>query len=466
MEEELRQLQQKQQLQQLEDRAPKSTRGIFRRGRGRPRSRGYAARARARQRSAYVPVAARNSHLNENAAVTTVHEARLDESILLGNESTQNVHDDSGVEQQQSVDTVFSLLTDTCHSDEELDWSDVLKVMNDQRYWVTPRLQTVTKVYGRKRKPQSQKVDESEIVSTTQPPNHQMTTAKEESNGIEIKVKIENETSESTGIPETVTEEAKAKLAHDATDRNEKTEQLSYKFCQQPFQFKDQLQTQLLGDHSEAIGGYVCSNCLTCYESQAALSNHRNLCHGDRREYRCEHCHTEFPLKRALKEHVSKCQEIAFSSTSIDPSNQDTSKCTIARTEDDDRTRTTETTTSVASHCSDLESVDTKRNDKLEDASCSLQQPSKDIDEIRVEGSPESASIVTTAVADSSPVTCPDCNEQMQDTMELGIHRMRRHSVNRKDATCLLCDNKSFASSEEYEQHVLDHCKRLRISLR
>lgn len=51
---------------------------------------------------------------------------------------------------------------------------------------------------------------------------------------------------------------------------------------------------------------------------------------------------------------------------------------------------------------------------------------------------------------------CPDCNEKLSDTIELSIHRMRRHTVKRKDATCLLCDNKSFSSAEEYEQHVLD----------
>ena len=67
-------------------------------------------------------------------------------------------------------------------------------------------------------------------------------------------------------------------------------------------------------------------------------------------------------------------------------------------------------------------------------------------------------------IDEESIVMCPDCNEQMNNTVELSIHRMRRHSMNRKDATCLLCDNKSFSSLDEYEQHVLDHCKRLRIS--
>lgn len=475
--------------QQQQDRAPKITRGIFRRGRGRPRTRGYAARARARQRSGHIPISVpstTNSNANLNDDKT--YESRVDETTALRSESQSTMLDE-----ERQGDTVFSLLTDTCHMDEELDWSDVLKVMNDQRYQqVISRQETGTKLKEKTQKKETkEQVIESEMAelqveATSEPSKVEMKKETE----IEIKEEIEMEIKmevEPEAEAEKTEAEQKAQSNEDKST-TEEVQEIRCEFCNESFKLRLQLQTHLLTDHSQ-LSGYMCIDCLICYESESSLSKHRSLHHGDRR-YRCEHCHQEFLEKRILRDHIKKCE-------SHDTTNYSCCLCELifsSKQELTDHVKTHPESSLIPFH-SDLDNSQKIENELVSSVEATVKQEpqseypssvisSKDtVGEISISNPDEkySSSVIissdtlkTDAVEEemqqptdgekSAMVICPDCNEQMHDTMELSVHRMRRHSMNRKDATCLLCDNKSFSSLDEYEQHVLDHCKRLRIS--
>lgn len=464
--------------QQQQDRAPKITRGIFRRGRGRPRTRGYAARARARQRSGHIPISVpstTNSNLDDNK----MYESRVNETTTLRSESQSMMLDE-----ERQGDTVFSLLTDTCHMDEELDWLDVLKVMNDQRYQqVTSRLETETKSKEKTQKKETEEqVIESEMTelqaeATSEPSKVEMKTETEieikEELGLQIKMEVEAETEAEKTEDKSTTEEV---------------QEIRCEFCGESFKLKLQLQTHLLTDHSQ-LSEYMCLDCLICYENESSLLKHRSLHHGDQR-YRCEHCHQEFLEKRILRDHIKKCE-------SHDTTNYSCYSCELifsSKQELIDHVKTHPESSLIPFH-SDLDNSQKIENELVPSVKATIKQepeseypssvisPKDTANEISMSNPDEkysSSAIISTdtlktdAVEEemqqptdgekSAMVTCPDCNEQMHDAMELSVHRMRRHSMNRKDATCLLCDNKSFSSLDEYEQHVLDHCKRLRIS--
>ena len=568
-EEQQQQQQQQLQQQQMQDRAQKVTRGIFRRGRGRPRTRGYAARARARQRSAQLSASVQtntsnaNANLNDNNKI--ISERRVNERSVLKSEKSHHQSMTTHDEERQG-DTVFSLLTDTCHSDEELDWSDVLKVMSDQRYKhavVSRQKETETKLEEKIQKNKTEEQSNSgtplqaEVLETAKTSKAE---AKRET-GIETKDTKVEETMEAEAEPmtrpiaESVAEpeaepeagreaeaeaeaeaeteagaEAEVKMETEAevqptnvvaklAREKENVPQIRCEFCDESFKLRRQLQTHLLSDHSQISGSNMCVDCLICYETKSLLLKHRNLHHGDRR-YLCEYCHQQFLEKRALREHVKKCEsqsgiryscdscESTFSSkqelidhTKIHPEslpvtfhNTELDNLRTAQRENESVESSVETNhpvkldpttqsdcyyspTSVTPSKGDTMVVDeisisSNRPDEKSgsggariDSSNQLfgkaadtteETPVDQLTSVGEESSSSSAAAIT--------VTCPDCNEQMHDTVELSLHRMRRHSMNRKDATCLLCDNKSFSSLDEYEQHVLDHCKRLRIS--
>lgn len=461
-----------QQQQQVQDRAPKITRGIFRRGRGRPRTRGYAARARARQRSAQIAISVSNSNVNDN----TGYESRVNEATRLKNESQSVMSKD----EERHGDTVFSLLTDTCHSDEELDWSDVLKVMNDHRYQVVPKQERETKLEEKVEKKIVEEIMEREITLETERGSEMSGMEMKGEMGTEVKVEIETQPDGTKLMAE------------------QEIQRIRCEFCNESFKLRRQLQTHLSSNHSQ-LSGYMCIDCLTCYENESLLSKHRSLRHGNR-IYRCEHCQEEFLEKRVLREHINKCEM-------HDRTNYSCDSCglTFCSKEELIGHMKSHGENSVVSFHGDDENSEkaekklvssTKGIIELEGESeyCSIR--CSNIARISESNNPEekdSKSVINSSNTckvnvreerggggeeegggggggggrigeESSVASCPDCNEQMQDTVELSIHRMRRHSMNRKDATCLLCDNKSFSSLDEYEQHVLDHCKRLRIS--
>lgn len=464
--------------QQQQDRAPKITRGIFRRGRGRPRTRGYAARARARQRSGHIPISVpstTNSNLDDNK----MYESRVNETTTLRSESQSMMLDE-----ERQGDTVFSLLTDTCHMDEELDWLDVLKVMNDQRYQqVTTRLETETKS-----KEETQKKETEEQVIESEMTELQAEATSEPSK-VEMKTETEIEIKEELGLQ--IKMEVEAEIEVEKTEDKstvEEVQEIRCEFCGESFKLKLQLQTHLLTDHSQ-LSEYMCLDCLICYENESSLLKHRSLHHGDQR-YRCEHCHQEFLEKRILRDHIKKCE-------SHDTTNYSCYSCELifsSKQELIDHVKTHPESSLIPFH-SDLDNSQKIENELVPSVKATIKQepeseypssvisPKDTANEISMSNPDEkysSSAIISTdtlktdAVEEemqqptdgekSAMVICPDCNEQMHDAMELSVHRMRRHSMNRKDATCLLCDNKSFSSLDEYEQHVLDHCKRLRIS--
>lgn len=464
-----------------QDRAPRITRGIFRRGRGRPRSRGIGGRGRGRQRTAQVAASIQSpvpspvsiSISGNNAVGRPVYKSGTNESGLR-NESRVEPRED-----ERQGDTVFSLLTDTCRSDEELDWSDVLKVMSNQRYRSSEQVKS-TKVETRTEENTDRKVEmKVEVESSeaeTMPCKMETEWSTEEASMEEqskVQVKVE------MGVEE------KAELDQDKAKTAEgEAERIRCEFCEQEFQFRRQLQTHLLTDHSE-LSSHMCLDCLISFENESLLSKHRSSHHGER-TYRCEHCQEEFLEKRLLKEHVRKC-------LSADASQR--FSCESCEVAFDSKEQLAE---HVKNHRDGAASVRTESEHSIKVKSETISSPKRFVQSEEAGGEEERSSTVgtsssiavtfesnsnekdggTTSIsrlegnvseqerADGEPMTCPDCNEQMQNKVELSIHRMRRHSVNRKDASCLLCDNKSFSSSEEYQQHVLDHCKRLRISPR
>ncbi|KAF3422445.1 hypothetical protein E2986_04451 [Frieseomelitta varia] len=502
------------QLQQIQDRAPKVTRGIFRRGRGRPRTRGYAARARARQRSAQISASITNTSNTTNANLNDnkVYERRANETSVLKSDAQSAMHDE-----ERQGDTVFSLLTDTCHSDEELDWSDVLKVMSDQRYkHVVSRQKTETKLEDKVQKNKTEEqVRESNVTPLQAEATKMETTAKRETaietkdkvqEALEVEIEAEAEAeaepmAESGAEPEA---EAQVKMETEAEvqsnkvvaklAREKKVPQIRCQFCDKSFKLRRRLQTHLLDSHSQ-ISGYMCVDCLICYETRLLLLNHRNLHHGDRR-YRCEHCHQEFLEKRALREHIKKCESQGATRYSCDSC--ESIDAFSSKQELIDHMKIHPEVSPVTFH-TELDNLRKTENELASSVETTVKldpctqseyspsvAPSKDtvIDEITMSNPDEKSGssavdssnlfkaniteetqpALTSGEESAMMVICPDCNEQMHDTVELSLHRMRRHSMNRKDATCLLCDNKSFSSLDEYEQHVLDHCKRLRIS--
>ncbi|CAK9829509.1 Zinc finger protein 782 [Anthophora retusa] len=499
--------------------APKVSRGISRRGRGRPRTRGYAARARARQKSAQMQVPISSSNLNDS----TVHNSRVNETAVIKNEfKSTMIHE----EEKPVGNTVFSLLTDTCHSDEELDWSDVVKVMNDQRYRIVPRQEIERKMEEKI----ETKAKSEELEMKEEPRN-------------EASLKTEVTTMVGAEMSETFTEKRKletfAEVQHKlemeeakpgkeitvATSENELEQVRCGQFYVESFNLGRQLETRSSTDHSP-LSEHMCTDCLTCYESESLLFKHRTLRHGERK-YRCEHCQEEFVEKRTLREHVNKCQShdsmlcyscdscgVQLSSKQVliehmknhpestvasffHPPLASSPVVSPATVEDSKRSENV-----LSSGCSSIPSkskleLELKLESEPEpvpvpvpETECSLVASSGTVatfesntdekcrtgvvvdtidraniaEEEQHRQKDEERSAVATAAAIATAITCPDCNEQVQNTVELSIHRMRRHSMNRKDATCLLCDSKSFPSLEEYEQHVLDHCKRLRIS--
>lgn len=439
-EEEL-QMQQQQQQQQTQDRAPKVSRGIFRRGRGRPRTRGYAARARSRQRSAQVQAVAQSSSVNDS----TTHASRADE--------TRNVA--SMANQERQGDTVFSLLTDTCRSDEELDWSDVLKVMSNQRYRPTPRAEIKPKIEKRGERVAEERKVESKSASKAE--------ATVESSG---PMKTEEPKTEAQGrIKDKVDEKP---VTTTVATQNNQFERMLCEFCEKPFKLRRQLQNHLLTDHSQ-FSRHMCTDCLSCCESESLLSEHRSLRHGDR-GYRCEHCLVEFLEKKLLREHVNKCQPLVASRYSCDSCDVTFASKQALVEHMDAHPKSSLATIGKATKES---ATPLKSNVEVEGKSeCFVAASSNAVERSERAAQEKKSSAIDgkdgeeswNARAEASTATCPDCNERTQSTVELSIHRMRRHSMNRKDTTCLLCDSKSFASLEEYEQHVLDHCKRLRIS--
>ncbi|OAD59547.1 PR domain zinc finger protein 14 [Eufriesea mexicana] len=446
------------QQQQVQDRAPKITRGIFRRGRGRPRTRGYAARARARQRSAQIAISISNSNVNDN----TTYETRVNEATTLKNESQSVISKD----EERHGDTVFSLLTDTCHSDEELDWSDVLKVMNDHRYQTVPKQEIETKLEEKTEKKIVEQVIEPEMMLQAETVSETSGMEMKTEMGSEVKVEIETQSDATKSIAE------------------HEIQRIHCEFCNESFKLRRQLQTHLLSNHSQ-LSGYMCIDCLTCYENESLLSKHRSLRHGNR-IYRCEHCHEEFLEKRVLREHINKCEMhdrtnyscdscgLTFASkqelighmenhpeNSVVSFHKDHENSQKAENELVSSSKTTIEFEAESEYSSIISSniVGISESNNSDEKTKSVINSSNTCKVNATEETEEGATI-----GEESVPTCPDCNEQMQDTVELSIHRMRRHSMNRKDATCLLCDNKTFSSLDEYEQHVLDHCKRLRIS--
>ena len=484
------------------DRAPRITRGIFRRGRGRPRSRGLGGRGRGRQRSAQVAMSIQTPFSSpmsggNNAIVRTVQQRQQQQQQQQQEEENKrNVSEIELHEDERQGDTVFSLLTDTCRSDEELDWSDVLKVMNHQRYRTSEE-------------DKSKKLEKTRLDEKMEEKVMTKIETKVESSEAKTILKVETEWSEQVPIDEQrkikvereeVTEVFVGDKMKPITEEKEVVvERIRCEFCEKELKFRRQLQTHLLTDHTE-LSEHMCVDCLACYESEPLLAKHRSLLHEERR-YRCEHCQEEFPEKRLLKEHITTRHSCDLCGVTTFTSKEDLSEHVKSHREVVSVETITEHSKGVGSETiSSPKSVRMKEGEgegegegEKSSAATIIDTPSNMIvtfdsasDEKNVNPdpvpvpvpvpdlNPETASSIDRLEGNVSEdvqgegesVACPDCNEQMQNKLELSIHRMRRHSVNRKDATCLLCDNKSFRSSEEYEQHVLDHCKRLRISPR
>ncbi|XP_076242057.1 uncharacterized protein LOC143184016 [Calliopsis andreniformis] len=450
----------KEKEEEQQDQTPKITRGgIFRRGRGRPRSRGYGGRGRSRGRPpSYSTMALRSLSLNDNRIVSPTFSPKNDVRTPVITKDEPESKEVLVLEEDGQSSTVFSLLTDTCRSDEELDWSDVLKVMNREGY-------RCSKEDEERLEPSVEKKEQAEQAVEAKNTEKVETVEKKEETEPRPEAEMEMEVEAKT--------EAEPRSDEKASLEND-IRRIRCEFCDKAFKFRRQLQAHLLADHSQ-FSGYMCTDCLACYESESLLSKHRALRHGERR-YRCEHCQEEFLEKRVLREHVNECRP----HNTVD---YPCSSCTEVFTSEQHLLEhmkhhpESPVAESFQLNLSDSKNADelasfSEANQLVPEESTTVPTPSEA--NVTLESSTNEDGNVTCSNSTSEANTeqkqsneeaiCPDCNEKMSDAIELSIHRMRRHTVKRKDATCLLCDNRTFSSAEEYEQHVLDHCKRLRVS--
>ncbi|XP_031828083.1 uncharacterized protein LOC116425040 [Nomia melanderi] len=485
----------KEKEEELGDYNPKVTRGLFRRGRGRPRTRGYAGRARGRQRWSHrtsqiaMSVPQSISRL-DNVVSSSMYDTGVEKSEALPKDEHRNEKLSVLGEQVERI-TVFSLLTDTCRSDEELDWADVLKVMNCQPS-------------RRNSKSTTDEPIKIEIETVTETVKEAQTTA----------VKQETEQSTETFESDTVdkiqsTPEKKGSVAESKVDSvavveakseveipnyEETTHQrecktigvLHCEYCKETFKLKRELQTHLATNHSQ-LSGHTCTDCLAHYESESLLSKHRALRHGQRR-YRCEHCKVEFLEKRVLREHVNKCQLSERSYYSCDScgvvlsSKQDLVEHVSGHTKSSDTSfqldpRNTKggTTTNESVAPSKPFPSDPDREVSVATTSSNTtvltSKSNSSDDTVASLNNAENASNTSVVVSaeerildDREHAKCSNCNEITEDTMEASGDRTHCRSNKRKDATCLVCGKKSFSSPEDYEQHAVDHSKRPRMS--
>ncbi|XP_047358810.1 transcription factor Ouib-like [Vespa velutina] len=123
--------------------------------------------------------------------------------------------------------TVFSLLTDTCHSDEELHWTDVLNAIERQKITFLRRQVPVRKT------------------------------------------------------------------------------KISCEFCISKFRLRRQLKTHIITHHPKLIRT-MCMDCITYYENELLLLEHRAIEHNDDQWYRCDYCQKVFSRKKGLRLHITR----------------------------------------------------------------------------------------------------------------------------------------------------------------
>ncbi|XP_076286126.1 uncharacterized protein LOC143211901 [Lasioglossum baleicum] len=453
--------------EELADVTPRITRGLFRRGRGRPRTRGYAGRARGRPR--WGPRASQVSMTVPVASIvsTPIHESSIAEPTTPKNERE---NEKTSVSEEGQRSTVFSLLTDTCRSDEELVWEDVLKVMNCQAsQWASkpPMVEPLKTEVEIKAEIEAQlqvpvKL-ELEQPSVPEPIKSQQKSQEKEKE-VPIPKAIESPVQSVQVEPETSRLHVSETTPASIPPLECKT--VRCELCKETFNSKRELQTHSAAVHSQ-LSGHVCTDCSACYESESLLAKHRALRHGQRR-YRCEHCDAEFLEKRVLREHVIKCQR---------PERTDCA-CDLCGVPFASKEALAEHVTSHGKSPA-ASSKDPLESDQNREVSASASTvtvpPSSDIALTKSNSSddvPGTQEIVANAeervqehTEHAGDSTCPSCNEKLDDTMDPSSHRANCRANKRKDTTCcLLCGKKSFTSPEEYERHLLEHSKRSRMS--
>ncbi|XP_076622645.1 uncharacterized protein LOC143342539 [Colletes latitarsis] len=454
-------IKEKKEASEQQDCVPRVTRGgFFRRGRGRPRTRGYAGRARSRHRQSQITLPISNHSRENNTVENSLYDYSVKEPVREKNKYRNE--DIPVLEEQRQGGTVFSLLTDTCHSDEELDWSDVIKLMNRQEYKDSKENDKFIRVEEKLERKVETDTAKAETTATTK-----TTTKTERETEVETKRNIKKKSI--VKIERTVRN-------YGNTTKEYKARCIRCKFCNEAFQFRRQLEIHLVSKHSQ-LSGYTCTDCLACYENESLLSKHRAMRHGQRR-YRCEHCQEEFIEKRVLREHVNECQ-------SHDTSYYFCELCSVTFVSKQILVEHMKShpESSIASLESDLGDSKTIDNSsilsskvvqvKQERECCSVTvAPSNVVATLESNPRGENSTSLNSTFEtntrqqeqkDEKFENCPDCNEKVDKTVEPSIHRIRCNSAKRKDTTCLLCD-KCFSSVDEYERHVLDHCKRLRVS--
>nr|XP_033331778.1 uncharacterized protein LOC117223547 [Megalopta genalis] len=464
---------------------PRITRGLFRRGRGRPRTRGYAGRPRGRQRW---------SHRASQMAMPVANLVAIHDSSVGGptppKEEREN--EKTSITEENQGSTVFSLLTDTCRSDEELDWADVLKIMNCQGSHLAPKsvadepikteveikteevgVQIQVKLEAEQPSPTEaiESEEKSQIALEKEKESPPIEPAIESAIGSTIGPTIESAIESSIQLEP---ESTQSFVCETAPPLECKT--MNCEFCKETFKSKRELQTHLATIHSQ-ISGHVCTDCSACYESESLLSKHRALRHGQRR-YRCEHCDTEFLEKRVLREHVNKCQwsertyyscdscGIAFGSKqdlaehvrshAKSPAASFQSESVFPKSNSPEPDQNRESSAASVSAItapadSDVTLTKTNSNDNTIPGLNSMEDTADKAAEERVQADAEQL--------------CPNCNEKIEDNMDPSGHRTHCKSNKRKDTSCcLICGKKSFSSAEEYERHALEHSKRSRMS--
>ncbi|XP_053970687.1 transcription factor E4F1-like [Hylaeus volcanicus] len=464
-----------------QDRGPRIARGgIFRRGRGRPRTRGYAGRARSRLRSNQISMSITSHRRDDNDAIaSSIYDSSVKEPIIRKNKVSSRNEKAVSFDKESQAGTVFSLLMDTCRSDEELDWSDVLKLMNREKYQDSKDDGKLTESEEKleRKMPETAEIT---IKTDTDTDTDTDTVRTEAVEAVEAVVAAtagsgsETNAKSNTEMKSIVEVDVENPPDGNKTKNEYETRCIRCQFCNETFKSKRQLEIHLVNDHSQ-LPRYMCTVCLACYESESQLSKHAVLRHGQPR-YRCEHCQEEFLEKRVLREHVNECQPrdairysyescgVTFTSKQIlvqhMKSNAETSAVVALQLDVGDSKGIDSKVSSLAGKVAlqHEQEEKEKEKEKQEEKYClgrvaasndAITLESKSIEEFDTRTSSNRTIEMNTEQSgfeENKFDNCPDCNEKVDDTVDPNVHRIRCRGVKRKETSCL------------------DDCKRVKVS--
>ncbi|XP_066586990.1 uncharacterized protein [Prorops nasuta] len=340
--------------------------------------------------------------------------------------------------------TVFSLLTEPGQNDEELQWTDVLNVMN-----------AFNSTKSKSKNPNSDPEMKCELCTEKfmiqqQLKNHLIYKHKDKKKNICIDCVI-------CFKDETETLKHKA-MVHDILyDCNH---------CQKRFNTKIKLKKHIADIHSKKML-FECNICDKTFTSEKALFLHvdstpdckNGLSEKKKKiDYGCTSCKTLCENENELSEHLKthlKIKEIIkpgniFVSKPDGIPNNKLGYKSNGNSENKFASMANEKSENKFGNKPDNkpnnefdDKPDTKSDGKSDD------KPGKKPDIIKPDEKSDS---------NFGSLLCPDCDSRLSNENKLKIHRMKEHLVEKNEFNCLLCEKETFNSVEQYNQHIQYHC--------